>query len=249
MKSTNPILKDSLIDESAVYALTERPMTVSGTMSKLLLLGAILFLGAGATYYQFLAGHYDFVSILAWAGIAVGIVTCLIISFKHNLVPYLAPIYAFSQGVVLSAISCFFERAYNGIVMQAVTVTFLVLIVMALLYKMQILRATEKFRSVLIASSVSIFIFYLISIGFSLFGNTLPYFNPANSYYYSPMAIIVNVLIALVAAFYLILDFDFIEKGVQRPLPSLYEWYGAFGLLTTIVWLYIEILRLLSRRK
>lgn len=249
MKSTNPILRESIIDNSQTYAISENPMTISGTMSKLLILGAILFLGAGATYYQFSIGHYDYVNILAWAGIIVSLIACIAISFKHTLVPYLSPVYAFAQGAALSAISCFFEAQYKGIVMQAVAITFMVVLVMALLYKMNLIRATERLRSVLVLSSVSIFIFYLVAIGFSFFGKSLPYFDVNNAYYYSPMAIIVNAAIAVIAALYLILDFDFIEKGAERQLPSLYEWYGAFGLLTTILWIYIEILRLLSRKK
>ncbi|MBQ4122330.1 Bax inhibitor-1/YccA family protein [bacterium] len=249
MKSTNPILRESLLDDSNSYAITERPMTISGTMSKLLILTLLLFLGAGVTFYQFSLQRYDFVMSLAWGGIIVGLISSVAIAFKHSLVPYLAPVFACSQGLALSAISCFFESVENGIVIQAVSMTFLVVFVMAVLYKLRIIRATEKLRATLFAAAISIAVFYLISIVMHFFGKSIAFFDPSNSFFYSPFAIGVNSVIALIAAFYLILDFDFIEKGVTKPLPALYEWYGAFGLLTTIVWLYIEILRLLARTR
>ena len=248
MKSSNPMLRDDVFDNTAnTYALTERPMSVAGTMNKLLLLSVILLIGAAATYYQFSLKHYDYVMTLTWAGIIVSVICAIVISFKHTLVPYLSPVFAFAQGVALSAISCFFESVQNGIVMQAVSVTFVVVFTMALLYKMKVIRATERLRSIIVTATFSIFIFYLISIGLSFFGKNIAYFDPSNAYFYSPFAIGLNVVIALIAAFYLILDFDFIESGVRKSAPALYEWYGAFGLLTSIAWLYLEILRLLSR--
>lgn len=249
MKSSNPILRESIIDNTEAYAITEKPMTVSGTMSKLLILSVVLFLGAGFAYYHFSLQHIDLLMKMFIGGIIISLVSCIVIAFKHTLVPYLAPVYAFCQGAVLSIVSCFFERAYHGIVMQAIFVTFTVVIVMAVLFKLRIIRATERFKSIIMLASLSIFVYYIIAFVLQCFGKGLAFFDPSTSYYYSPMAIGVNLIIAVVAACYLIIDFDFIEKGSERMLPSLYEWYGAFGLMTTIVWLYIEILRLLSRRR
>lgn len=249
MKSTNPLLRDSIIDNASDFAIVEKPMTVGGTIVKLLFLTVFLFLGAAAALYQLTLKHFDFYSLMVFGAFIVGLVTCLIISFKQNTAPYLSPVYAFCQGIVLFAISVYAEQFVKGSVSQAIFLTFIVLLVMAFLYKLKIIRATEKLRSVLILSSVAILVFYLIAFVMQLFGHGIAFFDPSTAYFYSPMAIIVNVLIALVAAFYLILDFDFIEKGAQRMLPSLYEWYGAFGLLATILWLYIEILKLLLRRE
>lgn len=240
MKSSNPMFRDSILEQT--YALTERPMTIGGTMNKLMILALIMICAAAAVYYQFSLKHFDFVNMLMIAGIIVGFVSVIVIAFKQNWTPYIAPVYAFSQGAVLSGISCFFEAALPGIVIQAISLTFLVVFVMALLFKAGVIKATERFKSVLLIATGTIFVFYLISFIMMLFHVNLPYF-----YSNSPLAIGVNVIIAVIAALNLIIDFDFIEKGVQAPLPSVYEWYGAFGLLVTIVWLYIEILRLLSR--
>ncbi len=242
MKSSNPILRENIYEQA--YALTERPMTVSGTMNKLLLLTLVMLCAAGAVYYQFSLQHYDFVNMLIIGGVIVGFILAIVISFNHKLTPYLAPVYAFSQGAVLSGISCFFEQQFHGIVIQAVSMTFMVILAMALLYRTGLIRATEKFKAVILTATFAIMIFYIISFVLMLFHVNVPYF-----YYNSPLNIGINVFIAIIAALNLIIDFDFIENGVKAPLPSLYEWYGAFGLMVTIVWLYIEILRLLARFK
>ena len=240
MKSTNPIFRDSVLSEA--HALTERPMTVAGTMNKLLLLSIIMLVAAAAVYYQFSLQHFDYVQILLIAGCIVGLISAIVIAFNQKTTPYLAPIYAFAQGAAVSAMSCFFEAMYSGIVVQAVSITFLTVFVMGFLYKARIIKATEKLRSVLLTAGMAIFAFYIVSFILSLFSVNVAYFTSS-----SPLAIVVNVIIAVIAAFYLILDFDFIEKGVNAPLPSHYEWYGAFGLLVTILWLYVEIIRLLAR--
>lgn len=242
MKSSNPILKDSMLEQT--YALTERPMSVSGTMNKLMILAFVMLVGAAAVFYQFSLNHYDFVNMIMTTGIIVGLVCVIAIAFKTDLTKYLAPVYAFSQGAVLSGISCFFEKMYPGIVVQAISMTFIVVFAMALLFKLGIIKATAKFKAVLFVATFAIFIFYLISFVMSFFGALPNYFTS-----YSTASFVVNILIAIVAALNLIIDFDFIEKGVQAPLPASYEWYGAYGLLVTILWLYIEILRLLARAR
>lgn len=240
MKSSNPMFRDSIYKNT--YDLLEKPMTVSGTVNKLLLLTVLMFIAAAAVFYQFSMQRYDYVSILTTGGVIVGLVCAIIMAFKQNLTPYLAPIYAFSQGALLSGISCFFEAAYSGIVIQAVSITFITVFVMGVLFKTRIIEATEKFRAVVLTATFAIAIFYLISFIISFFGVNVPYFSST-----SPIAIIINVVFAIVAALNLIIDFDNIDRGVKTPLPSYFEWYCAVGLLATIVWLYIEILRLLSR--
>lgn len=247
MKSSNPIFKNDAFSDTTSYSITEAPMTVSGTMSKLLMLFAILMVAAFFVYYQFALHHYDFVNILGIAGVIVGFISAIICVFKHDLTPYVAPVYAFAQGLAMSFISCYLEKEYNGIVSQAIGITLIIVFVMAVLFKAGVIKATEKLRSVIFAATVTIGVFYLIVFIMSMFGHLIPYFDPNTVYYYSPIAIVINVAIALVAALNLILDFDFIEKGAQKCLPAVYEWYGAFGLLVTVIWLYIEILKLLSR--
>ena len=240
MKSSNPIFRDSVLENA--YALTERPMTVAGTMNKLLLLSLIMIVGAAAVFYQFYMQHYDYVHILMIAGAIVGIICAFIIAFKQKTTPYLAPVYAFAQGAVISGLSCIFEASFPGIVMQAISITFLTVFSMGLLFKSGIIKATEQFRSILFTATMAVVIFYLISFVLTLFSVNVPYFTSS-----SPISITINVVIACIAALNLIIDFDFIEKGVRTPLPSFFEWYGAFGLLVTILWLYVEVLRLLAR--
>lgn len=242
MKSSNPILNNSVLEKT--YDLTAKPMTVAGTMNKLLILAAIMLVGAAAVLYQFSLNHYDFISMIMIAGIIVGFVCAIVIAFKNDLTPYIAPVYAFSQGAVLSGISCFMEKELPGIVIEAVSMTFIVVFAMAILFRLGLIKATAKFKAVIFVATASIFLFYLISFVMALFGMHVAYFSSTSN-----ISIAVNVAIAIIAALNLIIDFDFIEKGVQTPLPSIYEWYGAFGLLVTILWLYIEILRLLSKLK
>ncbi len=240
MKSSNPILSDKVLENT--YSLTERPMTVSGTLNKLLLLSLVMMVGAGAVLYQFSLHHYDFVNLLTTIGIITGIITALIISFVHKTAPYLSFIYAFAEGLCLSGISCFFEASFPGIVIQAISLTLLTVFVMAILYKLRLIQATDRFKSVIFVATLTLGIFYLAAYILSFFNVTIPYFVSNSN-----LSKGINVLIACIAALNLIIDFDFIEEGSKKMLPSIYEWYGSFGLLVTIVWLYIEILRLLSR--
>lgn len=242
MKSTNPIFKDDIFSKS--YEMLERPMTVSGTMTKLMILTLIMMAGASAVYYQFSLHHLDFVNSIMTFSVIVGIILAIVLSFKNDWAPFLAPVYAFFQGALLSGISCFFESYAPGIVMQAVSITFFVVFTMVFLFKLRIIKATERFRSTLVLATFSIFIFYLVAIILSFFGVEVPYFTSV-----SLLSIGINAVIAVIAALNLILDFDYIERGAATPLPSLYEWYGAFGLLVTILWLYLEILRLLLKLK
>lgn len=240
MKSSNPIFRDSLRMQS--YSLSARPMSVAGTMNKLLLLTLLMIIGGAAVFYQFSLKHYDFVHMITFVSVAISFVIALLLMFKSDLTKYIAPVYAFFQGAFLSGISCFVEAVYPGIVMQAVSVTFVTVLSMALLFKLGLIKATDKLKSVIATASLAIFIFYLISFILMLFHINVAYFSSN-----STLAIAVNIAIALVAALNLIIDFDFVENGVRLNYPSEMEWYGAFGLLVTIVWLYIEILRVLSR--
>ncbi len=242
MKSSNPMFKDDIFSKS--YALSERTMTVSGTMTKLMILTLIMMAGAGAVYYQFSLQHLDFVNSIMTFSLVVSVILAFILAFKNDWTPLLAPVYAFFQGALLSGISCFFESYAPGIVMQAISITFFVVFTMAILFKLGVIRATEKFRSTLVLATISICVFYLTSILLSFFGVQVPYFTSISLF-----SIGVNAVIAVIAALNLILDFDYIEKGVAAPLPSVYEWYGAFGLLVTILWLYLEILRILLRSR
>lgn len=243
MKSSNPLFRDTIFQNNNT-TMVGMPMTVGGTINKLLLLTVIMFIAAGAVIYQFSLQRYDLVQIFMISGVIVSLIAALVMAFKPNITPYVAPIYAFSQGALLSGLSCFFEASYPGIVIQAVSMTLFAVLAMGLLFKMQLITATEKFRAIIFTATFAIMIFYLVSFVISFFGVNVPYFSSNSN-----LSIFINVVIAVIAALNLIIDFDNIDRGVKTPLPAFFEWYCAVGLLATIVWLYIEILRLLSRLK
>ncbi len=240
MKSSNPFFKDNVMETA--YSLSEGSMTVQGTINKLLFLSLVLIASASVVYYQYSLQHFDFVSTLSTIGIIGAFITIALVLFLKKITPIISIIYTICQGFVLSAVSCFAETQFPGIVIKAVSMTFIVVLSMALLYKVRLICATAKTRATISIATFAIFIFYLITwLLSSVFHVNIPYFS--NN---SLLNIAVNAVIALVAAFNLILDFDFIENGANR-LPKSYEWYGAHGLMVTIIWLYFEILRILTR--
>ncbi len=175
-----------------------------------------------------------------------GLVIAIVLMFKKEWAPFLAPLYALLEGLFIGAVSSFFNQAYPGIVMQAVGLTFSVGIGMYFLYAMRIIRATEKFKSVLITATVGIALFYFAIMILRMFSvnidETMPFVNGGGMF-----GIGFSLVIVAIAALNLILDFDMIEQGAEMGAPKYMEWYGAFGLMVTFVWLYLEILRLLSK--
>jgi uncharacterized YccA/Bax inhibitor family protein len=168
-------------------------------------------------------------------------VACAIV-FKKTMAPVLTPTYAVLEGAALGALSSIFEARYPGIVMQAVMCTFGTFLAMLLAYRSGFIKATENFKLIVISATGGIAIVYLIDLGLMFFGMQVPFIHDGG-----PVGIIISVGITIVAALNLVLDFDFIEKGAEQGAPKYMEWYAAFGLLVTLVWLYLEILRLLSK--
>jgi uncharacterized YccA/Bax inhibitor family protein len=179
---------------------------------------------------------------IAMIGIVVGIACVIGLYFKPQLAKILGPIYALGYGFAVGAISKGYETFQNGIVLQAAGATIAVFFVMLLLYRTGVIKVTNKFRRAVIMATLGIMVFYLVSIVASLFGGEVPFINEP-----SLLGIGISVVICIVAALNLALDFDFIEKGSQAGLAKDFQWYAAFGLLVTIVWLYLEMLRLLSK--
>ena len=171
-----------------------------------------------------------------------GFVFALITSFRPQSAPWSAPIYASLEGIFLGAISAMYNARFAGLPQQAVLLTFGVAGAVFMLYRFNILRATEGFRKMMMAAMIGIGLFYLGSMLLSLFGVSIGYFTSSG-----PLAIGINLAIAGVAALNLVLDFDRIEQGVRAGAPKQLEWFAAFGLMVTLVWLYLELLRLLSR--
>lgn len=236
----NPILNENNFNEREGI-LEGAPMTVNGTIQVTFFLGLLTICAASIVWMRYSSGHTDIAMMLTGGGAILGFILALIISFAR--VKYLIPVYAACEGCFLGGISAIFETQYTGIVLQAVAGTFAALFSMLLLYRAGIIRATEKFRSVVFIGTASIAAVYLVDIiGGWLFHMHVPLINSA-----SPAGILISVVIIAFAALNLIIDFDFIEKGEQYMLPKDYEWFGAFGLMVTLVWLYLEILKLLAK--
>ena len=164
----------------------------------------------------------------------------MLIGFSKN--KFLVPIYAVCEGLALGGISATFEASYPGIVSQAVAGTFAALFSMLILYRAKIISCTDKFRSVIFIATASIAVVYLVNFIGSFFNMQVPLLNSSSN-----AGIAITAIVVVIAALNLIVDFDFIERGAENMLPKDYEWYGAFGLMVTLVWLYLEILRLLAK--
>ncbi len=183
-----------------------------------------------------------------WVGVFGGLITALVITFKRTWAPFLAPLYGLLEGLFVGGISAIvnemFAKSYPGIVMQAVGLTMGVAVAMFILYNFRIIRATERFKSVVFMATAGIAVFYLITWVIRLFGVQMDFMMLGNG---SLLGIGISLFVVAIAALNLIMDFDMIEKGAEMGAPKYMEWYCAFGLMVTIVWLYIEILKLLSR--
>jgi uncharacterized YccA/Bax inhibitor family protein len=242
-KSGNPVLGEKTFSQPfAVYG--DDAMTVKGTLNKF----GILFLLTMATAGLAWKMAYDGVEIITymWVSLFAAIGVSLILKFKKNLAPYLAPVHALIQGFFVGGVSAYYNYAFEkiapNIIMQAVLLTFGVVIAMYLLYKFNIVKATPLFKKIIITATAGIAIFYLINIGLYFAGIRLPFLHEG-----SPIGIIFSLVVVGLAAMNLIVDFDNIENGSKMGAPKYMEWYGGFALLVTIVWLYLEILRLLSK--
>jgi uncharacterized YccA/Bax inhibitor family protein len=245
--SSNPAMKESIFEKVAFVSSTSGTMTVKGSIIKTFLLLAMAIFAASYTWYTvFNANNPSAVAPWLWGGLISGFVLALIICFVPKTAPYLAPLYAAAEGFALGAISAFFEAAFAesfpGIVLTAVSITLLTALVMLFCYQTGLIKVTNKLRSVIIIATISVGVFYFAVIIMNLFHVATPFYHGA-----SWLSIGISAVIVVIAALNLLLDFDFIEKGSQMGAPKYMEWYGAFGLLVTLVWLYLEILRLLSK--
>jgi len=171
-----------------------------------------------------------------------GFITALVTIFKRSWSALTAPVYAVLEGLFLGAISAFFEAQYPGLVMQAVALTIGTLLVMLLAYKTGLIKVTQKFRMGVVAATGAIALVYMMSWILSMFGVQSHIMTSSGG-----IGIVISLVVVVVAALNLVLDFDFMDKGSQAGLPKYMEWYAAFGLMVTLVWLYLEMLRLLSR--
>jgi uncharacterized YccA/Bax inhibitor family protein len=228
-------------------------MTVNGVISATATLFVLLLMSAAFGWFQTGApeevvssdgtvGYQNTIPMLAWGGLIVGIGLTFLLMFKPHLAKFIAPVYAIAQGFFVGAISRAYENLYDGLVVQAAGMTLAVFAVMLVLYRTGVIRVTERFRKIVVTATIGVMVFYGVSMLISLFGGSVSFLSSP-----SLLGIGFSVLVAGLAAFNLALDFDFIEKGSKQGLDKNFEWYAAFGLLVTIIWLYLELLRLLAK--
>jgi uncharacterized YccA/Bax inhibitor family protein len=240
MRTANPALNDKSF-ENIRPSTTDSEMSLSGTVNKTVVLLAILMCAAAFTWEE-AVNHPD--SVMTWAMIGAigGFVVALITVFKKHYAPISAPIYAVLEGLFLGVVSAMFEQMYPGIVVQAVTLTFGTLFALLLAYRSGLIKATENFKLGVVAATGSVFFFYLGTWILRMFGVDTSFMMGSGL-----LSIGISAVVVVIAALNLVLDFDFIENGCEQGLPKYMEWYAAFGLMVTLVWLYIEILHLLSK--
>jgi len=244
-QSKNPFFSNDRIATASAKAATaeaetgytkdlEGSMTVQGAVNKSIFLGVIMLFTA-------FIGYSFPISMLIWGGAIGGLVVVIIAAMKPHLSPTLAPLYAALQGLFVGGISAMYAYMFSGIVFQAVTLTMAVFFIMLFIYKTGIIKVTQKFRAGIVMATGAILVVYLINFVMHLFGSGLPYLHSGGT-----IGILISLAIIAIAAMNLLLDFDNFEKGAEQKAPSYMEWFAAMGLLITLVWLYIEILRLLS---
>lgn len=239
---SNPTLTEEAFDRHA-YLTGEKSalMTINGTLNKALIL-ALLVVASSMMVWMAVAANQQLALPCIVAGALLGCGLGLVINFKAHLAPTIAPIYAVVEGLFVGAISQVLNKAFPGIVAQAILITLAIMLTMLGLYRAGIIRATPMFIKVVTICTIGIGVAYLISWVMFAFGARIPLLNDA-----TPLGIGISIFICIVAALNFVLDFDLIENGAKRGMPKYMEWYAAFGLMVTLVWLYIEMLRLLSK--
>ena len=240
MRTSNPALSDKVFD---LGRSTGDVMTVNGTVNRTGILLCLLMFTAIFSWDR----AYSAVNpgeLYPWligSGIA-GFVVALITVFKKTAAPITAPIYAAIEGILLGMLSAFYEMQFPGLVFQAILLTFGTLFALLMAYRSGVIKATENFKLGIFAATGGIGLIYLTTFILSFFGLSIPYIHGSGT-----IGILFSLFVVVIAALNLVLDFDFIERGAERGAPKYMEWYAAFGLLVTLIWLYIEMLRLLSK--
>ncbi len=239
LRSGNPALSANTFT-AIPHVVGQEVMTIGGTVNKTAMALAILFITATYVWGQGTAGTLPMG--LVWGGFIGGFIVAMVTVFKHAWAPYTTPLYAAFEGAALGGISFIFEQQYPGIVSQAIFLTFGTLGALLVAYRSGIIKATENFKLGVAAATGGIFLVYLLSFIVGFFGVEVPLIHSSGTF-----SILFSLFVVVIAALNLVLDFDFIEEGAERGAPKYMEWYGAFGLLVTLIWLYLEILRLLAK--
>ncbi len=229
----NPVFNEQTF--STQYMDATGQMTYGGVAGKSLFLLLLLVLSAAFTWKQFAIENINYVFVATIISLIVGLILVFVISFKPKTAPILSP-------VVLGGISAYFEQEFTGIVIQAVLGTFAALFSLLALYASRVIKVTDKLRTTIILATLSIGVLYLAELILALFHINIPYINDSGA-----IGIAFSIIVVLIAVSNFLLDFDAIEKGVEGFAPKFMEWYSAFGLLVALVWVYLEILRLLAK--
>ncbi len=246
-RSANPALNDKTFQKLAPSTTVgAESMTIGGTVNRTLILLLLLIVTAGWTWSiaislppeQAAGAVMPYMLI----GIIGGLIAALVTVFKKEWAAFTAPIYALLEGLAIGGISAIFENRFPGIVMQAVGLTFGVLFSLLFAYRSGLIKVTENFRLGVVAATGGIFLVYMANFVLGFFGVNMPFIHSSGIF-----GILFSLVVVVIASLNLVLDFDFIEKGAEHGAPKYMEWYGAFGLMVTLIWLYLELLRLLSK--
>jgi uncharacterized YccA/Bax inhibitor family protein len=247
-RSANPALNKNTFSRFTVTEGVDT-MTIQGTVNKIAIMLLLVLGGAWYTWrmaYDALQTDPVMASraVMPWmiGGGIGGFIIALVTIFKRSWAGITGPIYAVLEGLFLGGISAFFEARYPGIVIQAVALTFAILFALLFAYKSRIIKPTQNFRLGVFAATGGVMMLYIVSFLLNMFGIPVGYLHDN-----SPLSIGISIVIVIIASLNLVLDFDFIEQGAETNAPKYMEWYAAFGLMVTLIWLYIEILHLLSK--
>ncbi|MEP0847509.1 MAG: Bax inhibitor-1/YccA family protein [Phycisphaerae bacterium] len=244
MRTANPALRADTFDGFPAPAAGLTTMTVQGAVNKTALLTIILVASAVWPWRLYATSGVGAIMSFLWGGVIGGLVLALVTIFNKPWAAVTAPLCAVAEGLALGAISAVFEARFPGIVLQAVGLTFGVLLALLGAYASRLIRATENFKLGVFAATGGIALLYLVALGLMLFGVRVPFIHESGL-----VGIGFSVFVVVIAALNLVRDFDFIESGAARGAPKPMEWYAAFGLLVTLVWLYLEILRPLAKAR
>jgi uncharacterized YccA/Bax inhibitor family protein len=241
MRTANPALNKKTFANLA-YASDTEQMTIQGTVNKTFIMLLLLMVTASFTWRAFFTSGVEAVYPWMIGGVIGGFIVALVTVFKKTWAPITAPLYALLEGLFLGGISSILEARFPGIVLQAVGLTFGTLFALLFVYKSRIIRVTENFKMGIAAATGGIFLVYMATMILGFFNISIPFIHGSGTF-----GILFSLFVVVIAALNLVLDFDFIESGAEQGAPKFMEWYGAFGLMVTLIWLYIEILRLLAK--
>jgi uncharacterized YccA/Bax inhibitor family protein len=244
-RTSNPILNERTFSSLPRFGVGAERMSLKGTIDRSFLLLVVLLVSAFWPWSQYMAsGNAQAVASTTMVGLFGGLIVAWIISFKANLAPYLAIPYAALEGLALGGFSAVLEQRYHGIAIQAVGLTFGVLGALLIAYRARLIRVTERFRAMVVAATLGVLLFYVATMALGFF-----HVSTQALFASTPLGIGISLVIVAIAAANVVLAFDQIERGIAAGAPKFMEWYCAFGMMVTLVWLYIEIISLLAQSR